>query len=81
MEREERSYASLFVRHDLRELHAPSWLLHALWVWCNVEDAEVSSQTMPAEPSVEFSRYFDHHGYLRRAERHVGMEVRSHRAR
>ena len=50
-------------------------------VWSTVEDAEVSSQTMPAEPSAEFSGYFDRCGCLGRAGRRVGMEVRSQRAR
>ena len=38
-------------------------------VWSSVEDAEVSSQAMPAEPSAEFGGYFDRHGCVRKARR------------
>ena len=61
-------------------MHLLGYCLH-FKVWSSVEDEEVSSRAMPAEPSAEFGGYFDHHGCVRKARRQARMGVMRQRSR
>ena len=44
-------------------------------VWSGVNDVEVSSKAMLAEPSAEFCGYFDRYGYVRKLSRDGSEET------